>query len=1267
MELCEYPCKNRTRYFTIEAIQIPIVYNRYGDYDPDGLLYVLEEDSERIQREADRRFRQTPPQPYEEVQPLVIRVNRGDTVKVCFRHSLNRRLSIHVQGMAYDVMSSDGTSTGYNEDSTTSGEIEYTWYADTEGVFLFHDMADARSSEDATNIHGLFGAIIVEEPGAKWIDPQTGDEMKSGLMADIYPPGKPAFREYSVFFHDELEILDKDGNTPMDHRTGLPSSTTAISYRSEPMRNRMPLHHDPADSAEDISMSSWVYGDPAPPILRAYVGDPSKIRLIHGGIKETHVFHLHNHQWRLEGENPVSTIIDSITISPQECYTLDILYGAGSLNRVIGDVIFHCHLYPHFHEGMWTLWRIHDRLEDGSGTLPDGTVVPPLFPLKDRERPPKKDKLHPGYPNFICGKVGEPPRQPPCGVLDEKGKPVVCPTQLEEANFVKHAAPGALYTDTCPCHTTGKCDKPKESDDPIKHDAKVSANPEKSGTDKHGEVCAEKSDCKICAAINKQCDNVKIFEIALVQAKVTYNKYGWHDPEGRFFVLKEELERYGGLKNYIRMVEEQKIQVEPLVIRANAGDCIELHTTNLLPEYLEENAFQLRTKTDIVGHHVHLVKFDTITSDGAANGWNNIAGARKYETLIERFFADEELRTVFFHDHLYANAHQLHGVFGALIIEEAGATFHNIRDGKELRFGSKAVIRRRDGTSFREFALFVHDFAFLFDKDGKPLNPPEVPGSHDDPGVMGINYRAEPMRERLKRCEDPAYIFSSFVHEDPATPILETYPGDEIMIRLVDGAHEEQHVFNITGMSWKKELEDNRSPLAASQTIGISEAFNLNIKDAYQAGDYLYYFGGMDDAWLGLWGIIRAYDKYQKCLKPICKGKGMIQPLPPCPGKGDVVRHYEVAAVQTKLVYNRYGDHDPNGLIFVPLEDLDCVREGKYKPKPLILRANVGDWLEVTLYNALDPDCPVPYFDYPRVPLEWKHKPSNRVSLNPQFLQYDPVCDSGINVGYNQKEQTVGIGESKRYLWKADREYGACILQSFGDMRNHRYHGLFGAVIVEPAGAEWYENFTRRKNPFAEQAVITAPGIESFREYVLFIQNGIRLLDAHGELIQTAAEVDGEPVDPEDTGEKGYNYRSERFANRLAKDKRVWKVFSSKVHGDPATPIWKAYSGDRVIFRTMMPADKPRNVSLTVHGHIWREQPKDALSREIPLQGGISVGNRFDMELKGGASCPGDYLYRSGSFGWDVESGMWGIFRVLKHSIKCRCKEMCGKIFKRTK
>lgn len=125
-------------------------------------------------------------------------------------------------------------------------------------------------------------------------------------------------------------------------------------------------------------MSSWAYGDPAPPILKAYVGGPAKIRLIHGGVKETHVFHLHNHQWRRELDDSRSTIIDSVSIGPQECFTLDILYGAGGLNRMIGDTIFHCHLYPHFHEGMWTLWRVFDRLQRGGDTYPDGTPIEPL-------------------------------------------------------------------------------------------------------------------------------------------------------------------------------------------------------------------------------------------------------------------------------------------------------------------------------------------------------------------------------------------------------------------------------------------------------------------------------------------------------------------------------------------------------------------------------------------------------------------------------------------------------------------------------------------------------------------------------------------------------------------------------------------------------------------------------------------------------------------------------------------------------------------------
>ena len=1207
--LSSYPPPTIKRTFEIEAISLPIVYNKYGDHDPNGLMYVLKKDSSRIQEMAKKNFNLSPPQPYQEVEPLVIRANVGDCIDVILYNKLDRRVSIHVQGLEYDVLTSDGANVGFNRDSTTNNIIRYTWYAKKEGVYTFYDMGDTRSSELGTNVHGLFGVIIIEEAGSTWLNPITGEPIESGLFADIYHPYKKSFREYTIIFHDEMEIKDKNGLPPIDPHTGLPSGTTGISYRAEPMRNRLPLnHHEHFLSDEDISMSSWTYGDPAPEILRAYVGDPSKIRLVHGGIKETHVFHLHNHQWRLDPNDINSNIIDSISLSPQECFTLDILYGAGSLNGMIGDAIWHCHLYPHFHEGMWSLWRVFDRLEDGTGIYPDGTEIKALLPLEDRIAPLEKDKSHPGYPNFINGTDGERPLQPPLGILKADGSNKIDPTPLEKRNFVDGYARGALYSKSCPCDTD---------------------------------------------------ENIKVFELAVVQAKIVYNSYGWHDPQGRFFVLKEEIEKYGTLSKYISKVESGDIKPEPLVIRANAGDCIEIRLTNLLPEFLEESDFQLKTLTNIIGYHIHLVKFDTIVSDGSANGWNNISGAKQFETIIERFYANEELRTVFFHDHLFANTHQQHGMFGALIIEPAGSTYLHPKTGKELKSGTQAVIRSGNGKFFREFALIVHDFALLYDKNNMPLNPPEVPGSHEDPGVMGINYRSEPMRERLSNdYDDPAYIFSSIKHGDPATPILKTYPGDPIVIRLLDGAHEEQHSFNITGMSWEREIDNPNSPIVQSQSLGLSEAFNIRINDYYGAGDYMYYFGGMDDLWLGLWGIIRAYDKPNKDLLPLCDGHKPLLPKPLTPPKNAIIRKFEVAAIQKNIQYNKYGDHDPEGLLFVPLSQVNAIKSGRIKPSPLILRVNAGDWIDIKLFNMFDVENPIKYNIYPSVPLDKEHKPSNRVSLSPQFLKYDNINSCGLNIGFNSIEQTVEPGKSINYLWHADKEYGTCLINSFGDLRNHRYHGLFGAIIIEPPAATYFNQSMPKLGDHSAETVITAPGIKSFREFVLFAHNGIRLLDKDGNLIKTPAlsptgEVDPDAdVEHEDTGEKGYNYRSERFFNRLNRNSKISNVFNSRVHGDPSTPLFNTFVGERIVIRLLMPGDKPRHIGFSIHGHTWKSQPDNPFSRVISMQGAISVGNVFNIDLEDGASkYPGDYLYRSGSLKWDLESGMWGIIRVKSPTI----------------
>lgn len=50
-----------------------------------------------------------------------------------------------------------------------------------------------------------------------------------------------------------------------------------------------------------------------------------------------------------------------------------------------------------------------------------------------------------------------------------------------------------------------------------------------------------------------------------------------------------------------------------------------------------------------------------------------------------------------------------------------------------------------------------------------------------------------------ERGGDMATALSSFVHGDPATPVLEAYQGERMMVRLIQGAQEVQHTFRVLG------------------------------------------------------------------------------------------------------------------------------------------------------------------------------------------------------------------------------------------------------------------------------------------------------------------------------------------------------------------------------------------------------------------------------------------------------------------------------------
>src|SRR5699024_872508 len=114
------------------------------------------------------------------------RANVGDDIEVCFENKLSFPTSMHIQQAEYNVETSDGAFVGCNENSTApscppGGTQIYRWTVLEEGINIFTDLGNTLSSELGSNVHGLFGALIVEAKGSWWTDPVTGNPINSGL------------------------------------------------------------------------------------------------------------------------------------------------------------------------------------------------------------------------------------------------------------------------------------------------------------------------------------------------------------------------------------------------------------------------------------------------------------------------------------------------------------------------------------------------------------------------------------------------------------------------------------------------------------------------------------------------------------------------------------------------------------------------------------------------------------------------------------------------------------------------------------------------------------------------------------------------------------------------------------------------------------------------------------------------------------------------------------------------------------------------------
>ncbi|KAI8817794.1 uncharacterized protein EV422DRAFT_603527 [Fimicolochytrium jonesii] len=1200
----------------VVALEVPIVFNIYGDHDPNGLMFALKENEQALERYSEnfvpnsinatsrtaRRFELNPL-----VRPLVLRCNLHDSVTVNLENHIRKHaVGLHVALDGHDV-----------RDDGSAGNLG--------------------GRENDTNLHGLFGALVVEPFGSRWTHPHTGKPIRDGLTADIHPPKRSgyrnfkadffreepelhdpsaSFREHVTIFHDQAEVRkgfklteNPCGEGQPGPSVGRPDVETrdndavhAINYRSEPLRNRQSDVFDRINNGilkrpvfgEEQHHSSWMHGDPGL-VFTNYAGDPAKFRVVHGGVQETHVFHWHVHQWYAVDGKTDSPITDSFSLSPQWATTFTALYGSGSRLKSIGDVIFHCHLYPHFTLGMWGIFRVFDKLQNGSQRYPDGSQIQPLFVLPDRQPPPPPTALRPGFPNFIPGEFRQ--KSPRIGWPEAILGPIPEGSDYRPANPIEVAA--------------------------------MNANPQP------GNFWA-------------------LFPTR--KRDILFNNYGWHDPKGHIYMIEEE--EFGD--------RNTPTPYDPLILRGNHGNVLVNTIKNKFDTFLPEDAFEMAVPDcpkhpleGEVGMHVHLVKFDVQCSDGASVGWNYISGAR----------------------------------FGRYYIARAEYFLNNNLAQRTLT-GIQAAIRKPDGDWFCEIVQFVADQHPAFTRVGIPINPPPFPSALNDNGVMVVNYKSEPFRERIKRFRrehhqepDPRLLMDSKVFGDPFTTIYQSYPNDTIRLRIGQGSHEESHSFNAYGFRWHDLWTDPDSRLVDQQILGISKAFTKIIEGDYTPGDHLIYWGVIDDTWLGCWSLVRVFDHLNASLPVLPSNADPFnnRTTPHLPAKINPSRHREYRVVaETRLIDYTEGFLGQPGRIrlvwFIgsrltkPGTNtwISVAQKGK-NPEPLVIRAQVGEFVTVWLTNNIRRDL-VAEKHRPEVPVDLLNfrRVSEHVSIHADIVLFDTRTNDGTNVGFNP-DQTVPPGETRPFTWFADQFYGSpIVLQDQSDFRNHRHHGLIGALVVRPPGwlpSRWYgQEATLQRvwsvpGQFDDSASIRfnqAGGAMGFHprideddvfvmdEHVILLQDGLRLFNrrnpnepipdidtnvntgadgdvANAEIMNdlqaprphTLAQFLRDPfffkacnisvwlkeqhgqmplpdddrdlchphmrrlanqIDPEDQGQKGLNYRSAPTFDP------IWLQ-----PDNPPTPIWHAVQGRYQMFHMVAANDKPRAISLHVHGHVFSE------------------------------------------------------------------------------
>ncbi|MCH8157596.1 MAG: multicopper oxidase domain-containing protein, partial [Nitrospinae bacterium] len=395
---------------------------------------------------------------------------------------------------------------------------------------------------------------------------------------------------------------------------------------------------------------------------------------------------------------------------------------------------------------------------------------------------------------------------------------------------------------------------------------------------------------------------VKKYNVTAINVEVTLNQWGDYFP-GYMFVLNKNISRVRNEEKVNAKAREDELDpgavstgiqgdaIQPLVLRANQGDCLRIHFTNQIED--EDAGFQVNGSAMIISSSGLP---DSAVSPGAivASG-----ESQDYEWFIP---IDEQEGSHVIMSHAGRDPSAL-GLIGALIVEPLGSRYLDPWDAKPVKSGWEVMIVNDDERDFREFVLFYHEVG---DESFRPLNRfGEMIPQRDPltdayrPSARALNYRSEPfginnlaVQEKMFHFEDESLSYSSYTFADAPTTIPRSYLGDPAKFRLIHGGGEVFHSHHPHGGSirWtrspKREVQIKNLITAAYdgpvkypvirtttdrvdvEVIGPAEALDLEVECGSGlcqrlAGDFLFHCHVAHHYVAGMWGYWRVYNTLQ--------------------------------------------------------------------------------------------------------------------------------------------------------------------------------------------------------------------------------------------------------------------------------------------------------------------------------------------------------------------------------------------------------------------